>query len=217
MWSVSIGFKLLFFSIPSMSALGNFRLEFIRHRKLQSALRFLCLDHIHFLVLKARLCHLDFVVIFSSHLLFHSELWDMFCCWDGIGEWVKVLEAVLMGLVYREWFPLCLEIEVDEAGWSRLYHSLVKCIHSAELKRVNLMVVQRLFHSFSLGLIQRSESFTNPGSILLISLREVFFVLPYFVKFLGATIGEPRTHLLWSLSLLKEQTFDISVTKREWQ
>ena len=173
-----------------------------RPRKLQCALSVLPFNHIHFLVVKARLCHWDFVHVFSCLLLYHWEFWNMFGCWDGIGERVKILEAVLMSLVHWKGRPLRLEVEVYKASRSWLYHCLVKCIHSAELKWVNLMVVQGLFHLFLLGCIQRSETFTCPSTILFIIRLEVFFVIPDFVKFLGASFSEPRTQLR-SLSLLK--------------
>ena len=99
-----------------MSACWQFRYIFIRPRKLQSALRLLPLDHIHFGVVKARLSHLDFIEIFSGHLLFHSELWNMLGCGECIRERIKKLEAMLMGLVYWEGFPLSLKVEVDEAS-----------------------------------------------------------------------------------------------------
>ena len=185
-----------------MSTCRQFRYIFIRPRKLQSALRLLPFDHIHFGVVEARLSHLDFIEIFSSHLLFHFELWNMLCCGECIGERIKILKAVFMGLVNRKGRPLCLKVEVDEASRSRLYHCLMKWIHGAKLKRVELMLVHRLFHLFSLRSVQRSESLTSPSSFLLVSLREVFFVLPDFVKFLGATVGE-TWKLLWSLSLIK--------------
>ena len=182
-----------------MSACGQ--LICFRPWKLKCALSLLSFDHIHFLVVKARLCHWDFVEVFSCLLLYHWEFWNMFGCWDGIGERVKILEAVLMSLIYRKGRPLCLEVKVYEASRSRLYHCLVKCIHSAELKRVKLMVVQRLFHLFLLSCVQRSETFTCPSTIVFFIRLEVFFVIPDFVKFLGASFGEPRTQLR-SLSLI---------------
>ena len=99
-----------------MSTRRQFRYIFIRPRKLQSSLRLLPLDHIHFCVVEARLSHLDFIKIFSGHLLFHSELWNMLCCGECIGERIKKLEAMLMGLVYWEGRSLCLKVEVDEAS-----------------------------------------------------------------------------------------------------
>ena len=99
-----------------MSACRQFRYIFIRPRKLQSALRLLPLDHIHFGVVEARLSHLDFIEIFSSHLLFHFEFWNMLGCGECIGERIKKLEAMLMGLVYWEGFPFSLKVEVDEAS-----------------------------------------------------------------------------------------------------
>ena len=163
-----------------MSARGSKRCS--RIRKLQCALGLLPHNHIHLRVVKARLCHRDFIKLFSGHLVCHFELWNMLSCREGIRERVKILEAVLMSLVHRKGRPLCLKVEVDESGRPRLYHRLVKSIHGAELKRVKIMRVQRFLHLLFLGDVQRSKSFTNAGSsFFLVFLGEVFFVLPDFV------------------------------------
>ena len=77
-------------------------------------------NHVHFLVVKARLSHRQFVHIFTGHLIRHLELWNMLGCGKCIGEWIKILESVLMSLVHRKGRPLSLEVEVDEASRARL-------------------------------------------------------------------------------------------------
>ena len=98
---------------------------------------------------------------------------------------VQKLEAVVVGLVYRERWSLCLLVEVYETSRSRLNLSLVVSIYSTELRWIYPLIMHCLFAlSVASRWFEGMESISSSAvSILLIFFGEKFFVLPHLVQY----------------------------------
>ena len=92
-------------------------------------------------MVETRLAHGDKVVVLARNLLIKLHLSNVFCACMWRGEMVQELEAVLMGFMSCEWWPLHLFVKVNEPSRTRLNLRLMESADGAEVKRIHAMVV----------------------------------------------------------------------------